>query len=358
MDARKPSRRSPTRSSAARPRAGEAGGPARPARAAVPRGGGGGALDAFALFARFDRDAFPATLYLEGPCEPLKAALLVELRAAWAARVPQAPAARVLRAAENGVEEILAAYQGASLFAPRELTVVLDVEDLARSDKRVAALAAGLARPAGGSCLALVESEAESPRKKLDPLRAACEARWVALPPGRADLAGWGARRQAREGVAADPGVLEQAVEACEGDALAFFNELEKLSVWAGASRRIRAEDAEALLRPVVGADLPEYLAAVALGRVGPASQRLGRLLATGVSEGQVLFALSNLVGGALGGWAKYRDASAALSRRVRPAELAAAVDALYRAEAAWKGGRADAVAVLEQATRALCGVR
>jgi hypothetical protein len=37
------------------------------------------------------------------------------------------------------------------------------------------------------------------------------------------------------------------------------------------------------------------------------------------------------------------------------PVQLSRALDACYRAEAAWKGGRADAVAVLEQTTRALC---
>ena len=31
-------------------------------------------------------------------------------------------------------------------------------------------------------------------------------------------------------------------------------------------------------------------------------------------------------------------------------------LDGLYRAEATWKGGRADAVAVLEQATRVVAG--
>jgi DNA polymerase III delta subunit len=43
------------------------------------------------------------------------------------------------------------------------------------------------------------------------------------------------------------------------------------------------------------------------------------------------------------------------LGRRLGPPALARAMDALYRAEAAWKGGRADPVAVLEQATRVLC---
>ncbi len=272
--------------------------------------------------------------------------------------MPAAPTARVLRAAESGVEEILAAYQGASLFSPRELTVVLEVEDLGRSEKRIAALAAGLAQPAGASCLVLVESAADGPRKSLDPLRGASSARWVAVPPERPALLAWGARRFAREGIEAERGVLEAAADACEGDPLAFLNELEKIVAWAGVGRTIRLADAQAVLRPTVGADLPEYLAAVALGQSGPATLRLGRLLATGVGEGQVLFALSNLVGGALGGWARHREASETLRRRLRPAELSAAVDALYRAEAAWKGGRADPVAVLEQATRTLCGAR
>jgi DNA polymerase III delta subunit len=76
------------------------------------------------------------------------------------------------------------------------------------------------------------------------------------------------------------------------------------------------------------------------------------------VEEGAVLWALSNLVGGAFGGWAKHRELSMTLGRRLGPRELARAMDALYRGEAAWKGGRADPVAVLEQATRALCAGR
>ena len=112
------------------------------------------------------------------------------------------------------------------------------------------------------------------------------------------------------------------------------------------------------LLRPAVGADLPGYLAAVAMGDAALAARCLGRLLATGISEGTVLFALSNLVGGALGGWTRQRELSEALRRRRAPHELALALDAVYRAEAAWKGGRADVIAVLEQATQAVAGGR
>jgi hypothetical protein len=99
---------------------------------------------------------------------------------------------------------------------------------------------------------------------------------------------------------------------------------------------------------------LPQYLAAVGEGNEALASRRLGRLLAAGENEGSILWALSNLVGGALGGWTKFREPAGALGRRLGRARLLHAMDAMYRAEAAWKGGRADAVAVLEQATRVL----
>src|SRR5262245_569323 len=115
MDAKKPSTRSRTRSSAGRSKAGS-----------VAR------LPPRELLARIDREV-PATLYLEGPEESIKAALLAEIRHAWAERCPEAPAARVFRAAESGVDEILAAFLGVSLFAPRELSIVLDIEDLGRS---------------------------------------------------------------------------------------------------------------------------------------------------------------------------------------------------------------------------------
>lgn len=281
------------------------------------------------------------------------------MRRAWARTCPEAPLARVFRAAEAGVEEILAAFQGASLFSPRDLILVLEVEDLARSEKRVAALAAGLATPYGGSCLVLHESRADTPRKSLEPLRAAASVRWIAEVPARTELLRWGQRRLAADDLDLEPGVVEAVADACEGDPLTFFNELEKLDVVAplvGGRRRVTREAAAAMLKPVVGADLPEYLSAVALGRPQLAGRALSRLLTAGVGEGTVLFALSNLVGGSLGGWARHRELSAALARRRPPRELARSLDAIYRAEAAWKSGRADVVAVLEQATRAVCG--
>jgi DNA polymerase III delta subunit len=325
-------------------------GSARPA--AAPSG-------VFGLLERFRAGTFPSTLFVEGPSESLKTALLGQLRASWAASCPESPLARVLRAAETGVEEILAAYQGGSLFSPRELTLVLEIEDLGRSAKKIEALAAGIARPSGGSCLVLVESAAETSPKSIEPLRVACEARWSAQPPGRRDLIAWGERLLGQAGITFEPGVLESLADASEGDALAFFSELGKLETLAEASsdggiRSVGRDQLAMLMRPVVGADLPDYLAAVAMGDAGRAARSLGRLLATGVSEGTVLFALSNLVGGALGGWTRNRELSEALRRRRPPPALAAALDAVYRAEAAWKGGRADVVAVLEQATRAV----
>jgi len=313
-------------------------------------------LDATSLFERIEQAKWPATIWLDGPDESLKAAWLAELRHVWAAGCPESPASRVFRAAESGVEEILAAFHGGSLFTPRELILVLEIEDLGRSEKKIMALAEGLERPSGGSTLVLVESSADTVRKALEPLRTACEARLTANPLGRMALLEWGRRRLARAGSTADAGVLELIVDASEGDAGAFFNEIDKLMSWAEPGRAITLADAQFLLRPVPGADLVGYLSAIALGDPRLSAQRLGRLLAAGASEGTVLFALVNLVGGALGGWARHRDLSAALRRRRSPRELAHALDALYRAEAAWKRGRADAVAVLEQATREVAG--
>jgi DNA polymerase III delta subunit len=314
------------------------------------------ALDATSLLERIEQAKWPATIWLDGPDESLKAAWLAEFRHVWAAGCPEAPAARVFRAAESGVEEILAAFHGGSLFTPRELILVLEIEDLGRSEKKITALAEGLVRPSGGSTVVLVESSADTARKALEPLRVACEARLTANPLGRMALLEWGRRRLARAGSTADTGVLELIVDASEGDAGAFFNEIDKLMSWAEPGRAITLTDAQFLLRPVPGADLVGYLSAVALGDPRLSAQRLGRLLAAGASEGTVLFALVNLVGGALGGWARHRDLSAALRRRRSPRELAHALDALYRAEAAWKRGRADVVAVLEQATREVAG--
>ncbi|HYM81239.1 MAG TPA: hypothetical protein VEY91_07490 [Candidatus Limnocylindria bacterium] len=355
MVEKKPSTRSPKKSSTVPSKAGKSapvaeapGRPVPPPRARAA----GESVAALELIDRVERGHWPASIYLEGPDESLKAALLAELRHAWARGCAESPAARVFRAAESGIEEILAGFHSGSLFSPRELLLVLEVEDLGRSEKRIAALAEGIARPTGGSTLVLVESAADSARKALAPIRAACAVRWLATPATRTALLEWGRRRLGRTGAEAEPGVLDLIADASEGDAAEFFNELDKLCAWAEPGRTIRREDAQSLLRPVLGADLPGYLSAVALGDPKLAAQRLSRLLASGVSEGTVLFALVNLVGGALGGWARHRDLSGALRGRRPPRELARALDALYRAEAAWKGGRADPIAVLEQATR------
>ncbi len=310
------------------------------------------------MLERWDTGSFAPSTYFEGPSEAVKGALLVELKAAWAVRHPGAPPPRVFRGAESGVDQILAAFQSASLFSASELVLVLDVEDLGRSEKRVEALAAGIARGSGESVIVLIESAAETPRKSLESVRTACAERLLAAPLSRTELSAWARHRFAREAIVATQPAIDALVDACEGDPLAFFNELDKLCAWAGSQGSLDAPEVGELLRPVVGADLPEYLSAVALGDPGVAARRLGRLLAAGVSEGTVLFALSNLVGGALGGWARYRAPSESLKRRVSPAGLDRSLDAVYRAEAAWKGGRADIVALLEQTTRSLCGAR
>jgi DNA polymerase III delta subunit len=327
-------------------------GSAATARRAPGSARGAIAVDGLALIAACERGSFPPTLYIDGSDESLKAALLADLRQLWARAVPDAPAARVMRAAESEPADLLAVYHGSSLFSPRELAIVLDVQDLGRSEKRIVALAAGLARPSGGTTMVLVESAGDNERKSLAPLRAACAVHWTAVRPERDELLRWGTRRLARERIQAAPGVLESVADTCEGDPCAFFNELDKLATFVGPEARLTDTELRQLHRPELDADLPEYLAAVAVGNAPIAAQKLSRLLATGAGEGQILFSLQNLVGGALGGWARHRDLSFTLRNRCGPKELGRALDALYRAEAAWKGGRADVIALLEHVTR------
>ena len=316
------------------------------------------AVPALGLLDRAAAGEFPGTVYVEGPDEALKAAFLAEWRRAWAAAVPDAPLARILRAEEAGVDAILAAYQNVSLFAPRELTLVFDIEDLGRSESRVDALAAGLASPAGGSCLVLVESAAEAPRKTLEPVRAACATRIDLRLASDRELLEWGRRRLAAAGHTAEGGALEALLDDCERDSIVFLNEAGKLGVLAGADGRVTLAHVKSLTAPRVGADMPDYLTAVASGDGAKAAQQLERLLAAGENEGSVLWALGHLVTSALTlvtspqGWAKWKAQSQALGRRRDAHSLARAIDAVYRAESAWKGGRTDVRSALEQATR------
>ena len=169
---------------------------------------------------------FPSSLYIEGPDEALKAAFLAEFRRAWASHVKEAPSPRLMHPSEDSVDDVLAAYHSLSMFAPRECTIVLDVEDYARSDKRIAALAEGVSRPAGESCLLIVESAAERPRKTLDALKGACAGWWNAMPPSPRDLVRWGELRLASHDLAGEAGTLEALSQSCEHRAEPFFNEL------------------------------------------------------------------------------------------------------------------------------------
>ncbi len=336
--------------------------PAKPAAKRTARSKVAGkaavAIRPLALLDRAAKGEFPGTVYIEGPDEAVKAAWLAEWRRLWAAAVPDAPLARVLNADEAGVDAILAAYQNVSLFAPRELTLVLELEKLGRSEKRVEALASGLSSPAGASCLVLVEPAAESPRKTLEPVRAACLVRVDVQPPSEQELLEWGRRRLAASGNTPEPGALEALLDDCERDSIAFLNESGKLGVLAGENGRVTVAHVKTLTAPRVGADLPDYLTAVASGDAPKAAQQLERLLAAGENEGSVLWALGHLVTSALTlstspyGWARWKPLSQALGRRRNAHSLARAIDAVYRAESAWKGGRTDARSALEQATR------
>src|SRR5262249_42833028 len=151
---------------------------------------------------------------------------------------------------------------------------------------------------AGGSCLVLVESASETVRKTLAPLRAACAVRVDAQPPAPAELLRWGVLRLAALGCRAEPGALEALLDTCEGEAIAFMNEVGKLAALAGEKGTVTRRHVAALTSPQVGAELSDYLAAVAAGDAARAALRLERVLAAGESEGSVLWALGHLVSG------------------------------------------------------------
>ena len=322
------------------------------AKAAPPR-----AVEGFTVLERTAKGQFPTSLYVEGPDEALKAVFLAAFRRAWGEAVPESPMPHLKHPSEDSVDDVLAAYQSVSMFAPRECTIVLDVEDYARSDKRVAALAEGVSRPAGESCIVLVESATEKPRKALDVLKGACSAYWNALTPGVRDLQRWGELRLAAENITAQTGTLAALALSCENRPEPFFNELGKLIAVAAERGSVTQADLARLARPTIDADLQAWLFAVAQGQPALAAKLLGRLLTEGGDTGGLLFALSNMVGGGTGGWSLFRSQSGALGARIRHSGCARALDACYRAEAAWKGGRVDGVLALELATREVASV-
>jgi DNA polymerase III delta subunit len=333
------------------------GGTRRPSRAAGARPA---ELDA----AGFDAwlggaEPLPRALYLGGADEAAKAEALARLRERWAAVYPDIPPT-VLRAGEAGIEQVMAAAQGGSLFQPAAFVLVLNVEEWVRSPRTVEAAAQGTAAIAPENCVVFVESAAETERKTLAALAGACGLRVAldGLPPEV--LARWAERRLARLGVKAEPGVLERVIDASRLETAEVMNEVAKLADWAGPGARVTRAQAEEVLRPVHSGSLAALARAVAERHADQAVDHLLRSLGAGESEGTALFQLQTLFAGALRlktqqwGWIRDRENSERLARGASERELTAALDLLYRVERAWKSGRGDAATLL---TRAVIGV-
>jgi len=305
------------------------------------------------------REPLPTSIYLSGGDEAAKAEVLSALKGRWAEERPDVPPV-VLRAAETGVDRVLAEAQGASLFVPASFVIVLNVEEWTRSARTVEAAAEGAAAVPSGNVLLFVESAAENERKTLVPLSAACALRVAVEAPPPEVLSRWAERRLVRSGVKPGPGVIEAVLDASRLETSEVMNEVEKLADWAADTHTVTREEAERVLRPVHSGSLSALSRAVAEGRADQAVDHLLRALEAGESEGTVLFQLQTLVAGALRmrtqqwGWIRDRENSDRLARSHGATELSAALDLLYRTERAWKSGRADVETLL---VRAVVGV-
>jgi DNA polymerase III delta subunit len=344
-----PSRKSPTKSSAARSRTGSAGAP-----------GPGRRLDPEGFDAWWSSGApLPRSFYLSGSDEAAKAEALSLLRDRWAEGNPEVPPT-VLRAGEAGVERVLAEAQGSSLFAPASFVLVLNVEEWVRSARTVDAAAEGMAAVPEGNAVVLVESAAENERKTLVPLREACVrmAAFDALPPEV--LGRWAARRLERAGVSVEPGVVETVLALSRLETGEVMNEIDKLADWAASGATLTRSEAESVLRPVHSGTLAELSRSIAEQRPGDALDHLLRSLEAGEGEGTILFQMQTLVSGALRlksqQWGRIRDRenSERLARGRSERQLSESLDLLYRVERAWKGGRADVKTLLVRAVMGL----
>jgi DNA polymerase III delta subunit len=320
------------------------------------------ATDAAGFDAWLERGGpLPRALYLSGADEAAKAEALSRFKETWAVAYPEV-APTVLRAGEAGLDRVMAAAQGASLFQPASLVLVLNVEEWTRSPRTVEAAVAGVAAVSPENCLVLVESAAEVERKTLVPLAAACDLHVAldGLPPEV--LARWAERRLARLGVTVEPGTVDAVLDVSRLETGEVMNEIEKLAAWAGPGGRVTRAEAESVLRPVHSGSLAALARAVAERRVDQAVDHLLRSLEAGEGEGTVLFQMQTLVSGALRlktqqwGWIRDRENSERLARATSERELVLALDLLYRVERAWKSGRGDAGTLLTRAVIGLAG--
>jgi DNA polymerase III delta subunit len=303
----------------------------------------------------------PASLYLGGRDEAAKAEALERLKERWEINNPGIPP-NVHRASESGVARVMNDAQGGSLFAPVVFVEVLNVEEWARSTRTVEAAAEATGRVPSGNILVLVESGAETERKNLEPLKAACQAHVSIDSLSPEELANWGIEHLKRRGVKAELPALEAVLEASRLETSEVLNELGKLADWAGPKGKITREDALGILRPVHAGRIAALARAVGEGNQEEAVDQLLRSLESGEREGNILFQLQTLYTGALRlksgqwGWIRDRENSSRLAKGRNEEELSAGLDLLYRVERAWKGGRGDIRTLMVRAVVGLTG--
>ncbi len=167
-------------------------------------------------------------------------------------------------------------------------------------------------------------------------------------------------------GVRLEGSAAEELAEALDGELGRIRMELEKLATYAGETKRITAEDVDALVVSDQKSSVWQLADMLAERKGGRAIELLHRLIAEGEQLPMILGGLAwmyrklieaqeaprHLDGWAAAGYLKMRAETAKLAlasaRRIPRARLMSGLAALYEADSQLKGGAADQRAVME----------
>jgi DNA polymerase III delta subunit len=181
---------------------------------------------------------------------------------------------------ELSLGELLAHLGTPGLFSQERVLVVRRADPVAKSVRLAQALAGG---PPPGLAVFFLGQDLQGPLAKV-----AQDARHFPPPSGRA-LRELARELLGRAGLPASSQLVELLVEACGGDALRLWREVEKLSLWAG--ERVSPSELAGLL---FFAAPPPYgfLDALFGGQLPRAWRELRKLLASGWDPFRLFFLL------------------------------------------------------------------
>jgi DNA polymerase-3 subunit delta len=188
-----------------------------------------------------------------------------------------------MHASEMDPERLILACETVPLVSKRRFVLMRDVEQLNAANRQVVVRLLQQERWMKRTVLVLLSGVLEA----RDPMRRAFEnhpTAWCVpfYPMVGAEWQQWLKQRLGQHGLEIEPDALDRLADRLEGDSQSATQELDKLALYMGSSKRVGLGDVLATIGESAGADSAELPVAITAGRTDVAIVLLERLLDAG----------------------------------------------------------------------------